>query len=126
MKLEFLDLLLDARKASGFRNKLKFILAASLYVVAVHTRSRYGRLDEFVNILLGNTSILIDGNRFYLADFGSVAIASPRFEDFVNPWLQLNDGDVLIDVGAHIGKYSIPFAARSKKSLRLSRTKRPT
>lgn len=43
-------------------------------------------------------------------DFESLDILSSRFEDFMSLWFVPRNGEVVLDIGAHIGKYTIAAA----------------
>lgn len=114
MKLEFLDMLADARHACGLRNKMKFIFAVLLHVIGLHLRLRWIS-DKLVKSILTRTVVSIEGSKFYLLDADSLGLVSPRFEQFVDPWFGVSPGDVILDVGAHIGRYTIRFAWKAER-----------
>jgi len=60
--------------------------------------------------LVKRTTIEVNGNLFHCLDSESVLIISPEFEDWMWNHLSLCEGGVFVDVGAHIGKYTIPIA----------------
>ena len=105
-------MLLDSRYACDFRDKMKFVTAVLLHVVGSHFHSRRVS-DKMVKSLLVSTSVSIEGDKFYLLDADSLDVISPRFEYFLDPWFQVSDGDVFIDVGAHIGKYTVHFGRKA-------------
>jgi FkbM family methyltransferase len=114
MRLEFLDMLLSARDVSGFRDKVKAISAVIIQVIGSH--SGMMRIsNKLTNYLLADVFVWVGDCRFYLADAPSLFVISPRFENFVDSWFEVNDGDVVVDVGAHIGKYSLRFAKKAEK-----------
>ena len=57
-----------------------------------------------------NVTVKIDGLKYRLTDGDSLRVINPQFEHHMHKHLKLKCGDVFMDVGAHIGKYSIPIA----------------
>ena len=116
MKLEFLDLLLEARSACGIRNKSKLVASILIDVIGYHLGSRHFT-DTLTKPLLKSTVVAAGDCKFYLLDRESMSIvsASLGFEEFMKPWLQIKAGDVVIDVGAHVGKYTVSFAKKGAK-----------
>ena len=55
-------------------------------------------------------TVEIDSVKYRLIDFESLIVASPHFESSLQKYLPLKEGDVFIDAGAHIGKYSLSNA----------------
>lgn len=54
--------------------------------------------------------IEVDGIKYRLVDLESLFIVSPRFEEYMWSYLRPTENDVFIDVGAHIGKYTLRIA----------------
>lgn len=50
------------------------------------------------------------GSLFSLVDSESAAIVMPDFEPWMWRYLRLKEGDVFVDVGAHVGKYTVTAA----------------
>lgn len=114
MRLEFLDLLLEARNAPGIRNKTKLIASILIDVIGYHLGSRHFT-DTLTKPLLKSTMVVAGDCKFYLLDRESMSIVSARlgFEEFMKPWLHIKADDVVIDVGAHVGKYTVSFARKA-------------
>ncbi len=64
---------------------------------------------------------LIPGRKWLLVSFGGVVafvrprtndldLLAPSFEPRTTAWFRVEPGDVVVDVGAHIGKYTLPAA----------------
>jgi len=63
--------------------------------------------------LVRKVIINLDGLRFRPVDSESIRILSPVYERWMRDYLSnLGSGDVFLDVGAHIGKYTILAAKR--------------
>ncbi len=87
-------------------------------------RMRGMRLVDKLLLLLHLITALFDKNYFVkhaiyvkirdtwfrLIDLESIAILDPEFEWWMWKYLRLKESDVFVDVGAHIGKYSLPAA----------------
>ena len=66
---------------------------------------------ELAKILLLRGVILnVNESQFTLLDSESVLIISPEFESWIWNHLKVAKGDVFLDVGAHIGKYTVSIA----------------
>ena len=59
--------------------------------------------------------IVVDNYRYKLTDLDSAYIVNPAYEDALKGWFNPKKGEVLVDIGANIGKYVIPFAKRGVK-----------
>lgn len=55
-------------------------------------------------------AVAFDGIKYMLVDLESLFILSPRYERFMWNYLTPHQNDVFVDVGAHIGKYSLQIA----------------
>lgn len=64
------------------------------------------------NILLRNPVLTIDGVKYWLSDarLESLATLLTEYEKYVWRYLKPAIGDVFIDVGAHVGKYTLQVA----------------
>jgi len=67
-------------------------------------------LQALKNKLLKGVIIDVNGVMFRPIDSESVFILQPEFEEWMWSYLRVSKGGVFIDVGAHIGKYTIPMA----------------
>jgi len=61
-------------------------------------------------LLLRKVIIKVNESKFTVLDSESVFIISPGWESWIWNHLKVAKGDVFLDVGAHIGKYTIPIA----------------
>lgn len=52
----------------------------------------------------------VDGIKFKLVDLESLCVVSPTYEKWMWNYFKPKVGDVFVDVGAHIGKYSLNVA----------------
>lgn len=62
---------------------------------------RNSRLEMVINI---------DGIYYYLLDIESLFIVSPHYEEFIWRYVLPKGGDVFLDIGAHVGKYTLKVA----------------
>jgi FkbM family methyltransferase len=95
----------------------KFILfwLAILSQTPGFLRSRFRFLDKKIAILTRflakNAVVKVDGVYFRLLDEESFITVFPEFEKFIDSYLKVKEGDVFLDVGAHIGKYTLGIAS---------------
>lgn len=77
-------------------------------------RSRFRFFDEKIfklcRFLAKNAVVKVDGIYFRLLDEESLIIVFPEFEKFVWDYLKVKEREVFLDVGAHIGKYTLGVA----------------
>lgn len=68
------------------------------------------KLNIIRESIINNIKIQINSLNYILLDFESLTILSPLYEDYISNYLQPEKGDVFIDIGAHLGKYTLPIA----------------
>jgi len=68
-------------------------------------------VDHFINKICKNLLIIYKNFLFIVPDFWSVRFFDPLDEAFVWKYLDINEG-VFIDIGAHVGKYTIIMAKK--------------
>lgn len=70
------------------------------------------KIEEITEKLLRGTVIKIDDIKYALLDYESFLIVSLGYYEmsFMPIWLKPRRGDVLVDIGAHIGKYAVTAA----------------
>jgi len=61
------------------------------------------------NVKLDMT-VRVGDTKYRLVDLESLFIVSPRYEEYMWNYLTPTEGNVFIDVGAHIGKYTLQIA----------------
>src|SRR3989442_3100626 len=99
-----------------FRDGVRLYAAygASL-LLRILTRSRSGSVGFWVR---GNTNlgVSVDGVRFDVRPrTNDLDLISSKHEPLVTRSFQVAAGDVVVDVGAHIGRYALRAAARASK-----------
>jgi len=62
------------------------------------------------NWLCKGVTVTVNGLLFNLVDYNSFYICSPNFEEWAWDYIKVQKGDLFIDVGAHLGKYTLPVA----------------
>ena len=99
-----------------WRDKLKVSIA---WLIVGGIPICFKRIRAMMRKILGSwmkrDDMIVDGCRYKLADLDSVYIINPAYEDALKGWFNPKRGEVLVDVGANIGKYTIPFAKRGVK-----------
>jgi FkbM family methyltransferase len=66
----------------------------------------YSTTKRLADLAAGRLTVESYGTRFKPLDFLSIPIVAPVFERWAWKYLSLRRGDVFLDLGAHIGKYS--------------------
>ena len=69
-----------------------------------------GILRRITRPLLRKSVVVLDGLAYSPIDAESLIILHPEFEKDVWEWLKPERGQVLVDVGAHLGKYTLQAA----------------
>lgn len=99
------------------RDKLRILGIAILQLVTKTIRKQFSSLDKKIKVitekLWRGTVIEIDGIKYTLLDFESFEIVSSvlaKFESVMSMWLTPRRREVLVDIGAHIGKYTLTAA----------------
>lgn len=104
-----------ALHAISLNSKLKLIIST------IFDPLPYGKLSSWplhsilyriASMLAKNAIVYINGIKYVLTDSGSVETVSQRHETEVYRYLisKMKEGDVFIDVGAHVGKYALQAA----------------
>lgn len=78
-------------------NELRLLL----HLVKFRLEKRNAKIDMIVDI---------DDIKYKLVDLESLFIVSPRYEDWIWKYFTPKRGEVFVDVGAHIGKYTLRIA----------------
>jgi len=95
----------------GNRIQDKLRLSFWTLLCTIKKSRRFRRnISQLANNVLKNTLVRVKGNVFQVLDEESLVILTPKFEPWMDKYLTLKRGDVFIDVGAHIGKYTVSLA----------------
>ncbi len=68
------------------------------------------KIDEITEKLCKNIIIEIDSIKYSILDYESLQILSRDFESYMPAWLKIEKGEIFLDVGAHVGKYTLRAA----------------
>jgi FkbM family methyltransferase len=96
----------------GLKNKLTLVLAVMLGSAPNVERSipLLRNVARIADLLARGKIIRVYGIYYVLVDLDSLFILSPNFEKELWSYLRIKKGDTFIDVGAHVGKYSMIVA----------------
>ncbi len=100
------------RHGVGLISKLKIFLYSLQSVIPLTLRKRFDWIDRGLSTLtpdFSGVTIESKGCRYELIDPESLYIIAFH-EDWMEKFLVVNRGDVFLDVGAHLGKYSLPLS----------------
>jgi len=96
------------------KDKLLILVIEVLKSVPRNIRNRSsflgGKIEEILVEMCMHTVVEVNGIKYTLIDSSSFAIFSDDFESFMPIWLKPRRGEVVVDIGAHIGKYSLILA----------------
>lgn len=96
-------------------DKLKILVYVLLkiYIVIQNSPINFRSiLPSFNKLLPLETEIHInhDGLMIILPDIGGVEIFQDDYEQWIWNYLKINEGEVFVDVGAHVGRYTLALA----------------
>jgi len=95
----------------GLTDKLKLLGLAILQSVPNWVRSRIARFDVCLKLatesLCKNMIVKIDDSVYAVRELLGIAIVSHNFEPYMHEHFKMCRGGVFLDVGAHVGKYSV-------------------
>jgi len=122
-----IDLKFSLFNVKGVRNKLR-VLVATLLLIRLpqllslyngkEKRKRYNKIKNFLqrfgftlNLSVENSiEVKINDIKIKISDVSSLRVVNPTFENWIRPCLNPKEGDVFIDIGAHIGRYTLEAA----------------
>ena len=103
-----------ARFGRGFSDRINLFLFSFFQSLPNKIRRPGSVFDKkiafLVEILLSTTAIRIGGLVYKIHNLEGLTILNPIFEAFMTIWFQPKKGDIFVDIGAHIGKYTISAA----------------
>lgn len=92
----------------GLQNKLKMAAIVFLRLISRIIAPFRGSIRPIENLLWSKVVVKTsDGYIFALVDRESYILVSREFEDFMLKWFTPRKGEVFIDIGAHVGKYTV-------------------
>lgn len=97
----------------GGAGRLTLLVSALICTIPSRLERRYAKISavkrSLTKALLGNGVVRYKGCEFHLVDAGSVVVLSEMHEPWAWDYLKIPEGGVFVDVGAHIGRYTIPI-----------------
>lgn len=75
-----------------------------------------GKLQGLYHRMTEHLTLRINGLRISVNDFAALQIMTDEKESFMNEYFVPKIGDVVVDVGAHIGKYTLLWAKKVGKA----------
>lgn len=94
----------------NFKDKLLSVGIEFLKLIPYQFRVQ-NHLEKLLSKLYQNLTVALDGVKYTFIDLPSFnIICGTDFEAFISLWFNLEKNEVFMDVGAHIGKYTL-FAA---------------
>ena len=107
-----IDRMKKIRYGNGFLDKINIAIFTLIYYQIPRTiRRKLPRIDAFISKLsfsiMNGLTISINGIKYVLVDYESFCITTnPKFETWMWNYLKPKKGEVFLDVGSHVGKYS--------------------
>lgn len=102
---------------NNIKDKIKILMVTFTRFISYWLRKKYIFLEKiyrhFDNKLMMGTYVRVYGLVYNLIDYNSLVVISPFHEEWIWKILKPNRGEVFIDIGAHIGKYSLPLSRRA-------------
>jgi len=101
----------------GLRSKVKIVVCSFICIIPWVLKKPVRWIEIYVKLLTPDFSdvmIEFEGNKYMLVDFESLFIVV-FYETWMEKYLEVSNGDVFIDIGAHIGKYSLLFSKVARR-----------
>lgn len=109
-----------ALRGASLHDKLRLLCATFPFVGYELRRRLPCRLGilalHFANRLATKAVVRIDNTEYVLVDADCLWILSPEFEYWMPAYLKVTRGETFLDVGAHIGRYSLQIAKNVEQS----------
>jgi FkbM family methyltransferase len=70
------------------------------------------KMNYLTSLFYAVITIKVESAKFKIRDLEGLYILDPKFEDYMLLWFHPKEGEVLVDVGPHIGKYAISAAKK--------------
>ena len=101
---------------NGLDDKMKLFWAAFLKSIPNTIRKKLIiadlQISKITENLYKNLTIKVNGVTYLIPDTASFYVVQPHYEKLEQKWFHPKKGDVVVDIGAHIGKYTIEAAIR--------------
>ncbi|MFB0522639.1 MAG: FkbM family methyltransferase [Candidatus Bathyarchaeia archaeon] len=98
----------------SFSDKIRIASFLLLRFLLGMVRNKVLTIETLISALslaaINRVRTSIDGIRYDLVDYASFIIVTPEWESSIWNYLKPKPGDTFLDVGAHIGKYSLKVA----------------
>lgn len=103
------------RYASKPKDKFGFLLWVVLSLQPKMVTSRLpqalkGKYGTLLNVLFSKLTFKVDGVNYAPLSFDDLWLILPEFESWMRNFLKPKKGDVVLDVGAHVGKYALKLS----------------
>ena len=101
------------RAGHNLRSKLRLaiIVASTNHIILGEVPDSIGKILTGVsNWLSHGITTNIHGLKLRVIDHESCYICTPLFEEWAWDYLTVQEGDLFIDIGAHLGRYTLPIA----------------
>lgn len=96
----------------GSKLRLAIILVLTNHIILYKVPGNIRKIFiKVANWLSHGVTTNIHGLKFRMQDYDCCYVCTPLFEDWSWDYLQVKEGDVFVDVGAHVGRYTVPFAS---------------
>lgn len=99
---------------SGFSDKLKLFGIAFFQSIPNVIRDKLNfadaQLSRITEDFTEGLTVKVKGKKCLVPDITSLNVIQPQYEEFEQDWFHPRKGDIVVDIGAHIGKYTLEAA----------------
>ena len=103
---------MGARYGRSLLDKLKLLILGLLSSFPTTFKRLRNEIKRYLLVLYPKVMVRVCELDFNLIDDDSLLIVSPQHEQWMERYLKPEKGDYFLDVGAHIGKYSLQAAKK--------------
>lgn len=105
---------MKVRRGQSLTSTFRIILLVTVQSVPMTLRRRSNLLSRLIDhveeLICQGWVVEVDGLYFAVTDLDSLSVTSKDYESELSPYFNLERGEMFVDIGANIGRYSILVA----------------